>query len=168
MKKFMMVIGIAVLCFVSASAVRAEIRKVGYLDLSRIFDNYEKTKEYDVVLEEQYSRYESERNTKVEKIQEHQGRLALLKEDERRKAEEEMQGLINELQQYDMEQRTELTRRRDERIREILLEVEQVVADYARKEGFDLIFNDRVLIFGSDGMDITDPILKFLNDAYKK
>lgn len=166
MKKWNVVIGAVIFSLLATSFASAEIKKVGYLDLSRIFDNYGKTKEYDKVLEEQYTRYEADRNQKVEKIQEKQGKLSLMKEEEKKKAEEEVQGMINDLQQYDMEQRTDLTKKRDERIREILLEVEQVVANYAKKEGYDLIFNDRVLIYGSDGMDITEPILELLNAAY--
>ncbi len=168
MKKWNVVIGAVIFSLLAASFANAEIKKVGYLDLSRIFDNYGKTKEYDKVLEEQYTRYETDRNQKVEKIQEKQGKLSLMKEDEKKKAEEEVQGMINALQQYDMEQRTDLTKKRDERIREILLEVEQVVANYAKKEGYDLIFNDRVLIYGSDGMDITEQILQLLNAAYTR
>jgi len=168
MKKVNMIIAGLVLLLVTTSFSHAEVKKTGYMNLSRIFDNYEKTKEYDSVLEEQYNRYESERTTKVEKIQEKQGKLSLMKEDEKKKAEEEIQSMINDLQQYDMAQRTELTKKRDERIREILLEVEQVVSNYAKKEGYDLIFNDTVLIFGADSMDITDQILELLNAAYQK
>ena len=154
--------------FLTASFAQAEIKKVGYLDLSRIFDSYQKTKEYDKVLEEQYNKYDAERNAKVEKIQEKQGKRSLLKEEDQKKADEEIQNMVNDLQQYDMAQRTDLTKKRDERIREILLEVEQIVGTYAKKEGFDMIFNDRVLIYGSEGMDITDKILEILNASYKK
>ena len=168
MKKLNSRVGVMVLSLISATFAGAEIKKVAYVDLSRIFDNYEKTKEYDKVLEEHYNRYENERNQKVEQIQAKQGKLSLMKEDEKRKAEEEMQMMINDLQQYDMEQRADLTKRRDERIREILLEVEKVVADYAKKEGYDLIFNDRVLIYGAAGMNITDKILELLNGSYQK
>jgi len=165
-KKLMM--GVLIFLFMSASLVSAQMKKVGFLDLSRIFDNYEKTKEYDKILEDQYNRYDAERKIKVEKIQEKQGKLSLMKDDEKKKAEEEVQTMLNELQQYDMGQRTDLTKKRDERIREILLEVEEVVANYAKKEGYELIFNDRVLIYGSDGIDITDKILESLNEGYKK
>ncbi len=168
MKRVNVVIGIVAAVLMTASFADAQIKKVGYLDLSRIFDNYGKTKEYDKVLEEQYTQYETERNKQVEKIQEAQGKLSLLKEEEKKAAEDALQVMINDLQQYDMAQRTDLTRKRDERIREILLEVEQVVGNYAKQEGYDMIFNDRVLIYGSDGMDITTSILDLLNASYEK
>lgn len=169
MKKVNIMIGALIVVFLAtASFAQAQVKKIGYLDLSRIFDSYEKTKEYDNVLEEQYAQYEKERNIKVEKIQEKQGKLSLLKEDEKKKAEEEIQNMVSDLQEYDMAQRTDLTKKRDERIREILLEVEQIVSDYAKKEGYDVILNDRVLIYGSEGMDVTGKVLELLNASYKK
>lgn len=169
MKKVNLVImGAVMISLMSASFAGAEIKKVGYLDLSRIFDAYEKTKEYDKVLQAQYDAYEVERNKKVEQIQEKEGKLSLMKEEEKKKTEDEMRTMINNLQQYDVEQRTDLTKKRDEGIREILLEVEQIVGNYAKQEGYDLILNDRVLIYGGENMDITEKILELLNASYKK
>ena len=61
-----------------------------------------------------------------------------------------------------------MTKQRDEKIREILLEIEKVVSDYAKQEKYDLILNDRVLIYGDDGLDISTKILELLNAEYNK
>jgi len=152
-----------------ASPVFAQgVKKVGFLDLSKLFDNYEKTKEYDKVLEGEHSGYEKERNAKIEKLKEAQGKLALLKEDEKKKMEEEIEVMRNELVEYDQAQRVDLTKKRDEKIREILLEIEKIVSDYAKKEKFDMILNDRVLIYGSDALNVTDQILTILNESFNK
>ena len=58
--------------------------KIGYVDLSRLFDKYYKTKEYDKVLEGEHKLYEQEGKAKIEKIREAQGKLALLKEDQKK------------------------------------------------------------------------------------
>ncbi len=152
----------------AAPLANAQLKKVGTVDLSRIFDEYQKTKDYDKVLEEQYNGYDKQRQEKVQVIEEKQGKLALLNDEEKKKAEEELQTMINDLQQFDLAQRTDLTKKRDERIREILLEVEQLVSGYAKQEGFDLILNDRVLIYGNESLDITNVILEKLNASYKK
>ncbi len=47
------------------------------------------------------------------------------------------------------------------------MEIEKTVSEYAKKEGISFVFNDRVLIYGADTMNITDPIMKDLNEAYK-
>ena len=48
------------------------------------------------------------------------------------------------------------------------MEIEKNVSDFAKKEKYDVILNDRVLIYGSEQMDVTDHVLKILNDNYNK
>jgi outer membrane protein len=140
--------------------------KWAYLDLSKVFDSYEKTKEYDATLEAQHSAYEKERNDKIEKLKEAQNKLDLLKPEEKDKAQKDLETMRNDLAQYDQQKRTDLNKQRDEKIREILLEIEKIVSDYAKKEKYDIILNDRVLIYGNQSMDISEPVLKLLNDSY--
>ena len=147
---------------------QSEVKKIGFLDLSKMFDNYEKTKEYDKVLEKEHAAYEADRNAKIEKLKEKQGKLALLKEEEKEKMQKEIEDLRNALRQFDKDQQVELTKKRDEKIREILLEIEKFVSEYAKKDKFDMILNDRVLIYGNETMDITDQVLKGLNESYNK
>ena len=141
-------------------------KKVGYVDLSRIFDEYAKTKEYDAVLEKKHGEYEDTRSKKMDKIREAQGKLALLKEVEKAKLQESIEKDKADMLEFDRQQQTELKKQRDEKIREILLEIEKVVHDFAEKEKFALILNDRVLIYGEKTMDLTGKVLKLLNDSY--
>lgn len=171
MKRMPITVGLLVVAFflATASIGHAEVNKVGILNIRLVFDNYQKTIDYDKVLEDQYAKYEAARGEKVEQIQEKQGKLSLLQDDEKKKAEEELQNMISELQDYDREQQTDLTKRRDERIREIMLEIEQYVADYAEKAGFDFILNSNVLIWQSSGVvDISEDIVTQLNATYSK
>ncbi len=141
-------------------------RKVAYVDLSRIFDEYGKTKEYDAVLEKKHGEYQDARNVKLEKIRDAQAKLALLKEDEKAKLQEQIDKDRNDLLEFDRQQQTDLRKQRDEKIREILLEIEKIVREYAEKEKYALIYNDRVLIYGAKDLDITEKILKLLNVTY--
>ena len=136
--------------------------KIGYVDLSRLFDEYYKTKEYDKVLEGEHKAYEQEGKTKIEKIREAQGKLALLKEDQKKATEDEIEKMKNELLEYDRQKKTDLTKERNEKIREILLEIEKIVSGYAEQNGYSVILNDRVLIFADKGLDLTENILKNL------
>jgi len=168
--KILKMVCLSFLCafiFVSLAQAAGET-KIGVLDLSKTFDGYEKTKEYDAVLEQKTKEYEKERNAKIDKLKEVEGKLALLQGEEKEKTQKEFDQLRQELLQYDQAQRTDLGKQRDERIREILLEIEKVVSDFAKKQGYDIILNDRVLIYGSDALDVTDQVLKNLNDSYNK
>ncbi len=137
--------------------------KIGYVDLSRLFDEYYKTKEYDKVLEGQHKAYEQESKGKIEHIREAQGKLALLKEDQKKDTEQEIEKMKNDLLEYDRQKKADLTKERNEKIREILLEIEKIVSGYAEQNGYSVILNDRVLIFADKGLDLTEMILKNLN-----
>lgn len=137
--------------------------KIGYVDLSRLFDEYYKTKEYDKVLEAEHKVYEQDSKAKIDKLREEQGKLALLKEDQKKATEDGIEKMKNELLEYDRQKKTDLTKERNEKIREILLEIEKIVSGYAEQNGYTVILNDRVLIYADKGLDLTEDILKNLN-----
>lgn len=147
---------------------QAQEKKIGFLDLSKIFDSYGRTREYDSVLEAEHQVYTKERDGRIEKLKEAQGKLALLKEEERKKVQKNIEKMTQDLRNFDQVQRTDLTKQRDEKLREILLEIEKVVSDFGKKAKYDLILNDRVLIYGRKALDVTDEILKILNKSYNK
>lgn len=142
--------------------------KVAYVDLARMFDEYEKTKAYDKVLEADNQKFQEERTKKIDAIRDLQGKTAALKEDEKAKMEKDIEKLKADLVTFDQQNRTDLTKARDEKVREILMEIEKTVSEYAKRESYAYVFNDRVLIYGDQSMNITEPILKSLNEAYTK
>ena len=146
----------------------AKDMKIAYVDLSRTFDNYQKTKEYDAVLQKEGEGFQKERDGMISKIRDAQGKLALLKEDEKAKVQADIDKQKSDLIEYDKQKRGELAKKRDEKVREILLEVEKIVSEMAKKEGYDYVLNDRVLIYGDPSQNITEKVLKALNDSYKK
>lgn len=141
--------------------------RIAYVDLSRLFDEYHKTKEYDTVLEAEHKEYEQESKAQIEKIREAQGKLALLTDDKKAALEKEIETMKSDLMEFDRQKKTDLTKERNEKIREILLEIEKIVSDFAEKENYDIILNDRVLIYGDPAANVTENILKVLN-AEKK
>ena len=164
MKTFkMFMIAAAMMAVVISGTPAAEAGKIGYVDLSRLFDEYHKTKEYDKVLEAKHSELEKIGQEKVEKIKESESKLALLKEDQKKSLEEEIEGMKSEAQAFVSQEQSNLTKDRNEKIREILLEIEKVVSDYAEKEQYDIILNDRILIYGNTAQDVTEQILAILN-----
>jgi len=145
----------------------AKDEKFGYVDLSQIFNEYKRTKEYDAELEKETNAFQEERNKMIESVRDAQGKLALMKEEGKTKMQETIDKQKADLLEFDRQKRTDLTKKRDEKVREILLEIEKIVSDYAKKEGYTMVLNDRVLIYGGENLNITDKILKILNDGYK-
>lgn len=154
--------------FVAVSLAHAQEAKFAYVDLAKLFDGYEKTKEYDKTLEADNSKFQTERNKLIEQIRDLQGKAAMLKDDAKAKNDKEMEKLKNEIMEFDRTKRADLTKARDEKVREILLEIEKVVSEYAKAQGITFVLNDRVLIYGKDTHNITEPILKSLNENYGK
>jgi Skp family chaperone for outer membrane proteins len=171
MKSFKVVVMMVALFVAGAFLLpkaHAEELKFAYVNLSKLFDEYEKTKSYDKVLEADNNKFQEERNKKIEAIREMQGKAGALKADEKAKVEADIEKAKNDLLEFDRQKRTDLTKARDEKVREILMEIEKTVSEYAKAQGITFVFNDRVLIYGSDTMNITDPIMKELNDSYGK
>lgn len=146
----------------------AKDMKTAFVDLSKVFDNYQKTKEYDGVLQKEAQTFEAERNGMINKIKDGQSKLALMKDSEKQKLTDELDKQKNQLIEYDKQKRTELAQKRDEKVRSILQEIQKLVEEIAKKEGYTFIFNDRVLVYGDQSLNITDQVLKALNDSYKK
>lgn len=157
-----------VFMFVASTFVRAEELKFAYVDLAKLFDQYERTKEYDKVLEGENNKFQEERNKKIEKIRDLQGKSEMLKDEAKVKNDKDIETLKNEILEFDRTKRTDLTKARDEKVREILLEIEKTVSEYAKAQNITFVLNDRVLIYGKDTLNISDPILKTLNDNYTK
>ena len=157
---------VAVFLFSTVGAFAQAAPKIGYVDLSRLFDEYGKTKEYDKVLEEKHNVYQKERNEKIESLRAAQEKLALLKDEEKNKLQQDIEKQKADLLDFQRSKETDLKKQRDEKIREILLEIEKIVKAYAEKEKYTMILNDRVLIYDNGVGDITEAILKTLNDSY--
>ncbi len=147
----------------ASSVFAADMGKVAYVDLSRLFDEHNQTKAYDKELEAKQKDFEKEMNSRVEKLKDSRGKLALLKEDKRAELEAEIEKEESKLLEYRSQKTTTLTKERNEKIREILLEIEKVVSSYAEKENYAMILNDRVLVYGDPNKNITESILKILN-----
>ena len=167
--KAVKVLGLAVLFGIMATGVSlaADLR-IAYVDLSKVFDGYQKTKEFDAVLQSEGEAFQKERDGMIQKIQDAQSKLDLMKDSEKASMEADIEKQKNDVVAYDKEKRTELAKKRDDKVREILTEIQGIVSELAKREGYTYVLNDRVMIYGDSQFDVTDEVLKSLNDNYKK
>jgi len=141
--------------------------KFAYIDLTRTFSEYNKTKEFDKALTDKESSYTSERDAKVEEVKKLQDKLSLLSEKEKEAKKNEIETKTKNLQDYDRQKQTDLRKEQDEKMKELLKDIEGAVKTYAEKEGITLVFNDRVLVYQTKSLEITDKIIEILNKGYK-
>ncbi len=167
MKRYCVLAGVILGILLLVTPVHAA-DKFAYVDLSKIFAEYNKTKDYDKVLEGKEGVYETERNKKVDEVKQLQEKIELLSEKEKETKTKDLQEKFKSLQEFDRQKQTDLRKEQDEKMREILKDIEEAVRKQAEKDGFTLVFNNRVLVYETKSMDISDKIIEILNKDYKK
>lgn len=158
--------GVLSLGLLSGAAFAEE--KMGSVDLGRIFNEYGKTKDYEKSVTEKTGLYETDRNKKVTEIKQFQDKLNLLSEKEKEAKKPELENKVKTLQEYDRQKQTDLRKEQDEKMKELLKDIEETIKKYSEKEGFTIVFSDRALAYQSKKLDITDKIVELLNAGYKK
>lgn len=152
--------------FVAPALARAE--RTAYVDVAKIFDGYQKTKDNDAKLQASGKKKEEERDALVHEVRRLKDEQALLAEDQREKKQEAIDAKVRELQEFDLAARRELGNRRNETVKEIFKDIDDVVQRYGERKGYDLIFNDRVLLYRNPRFDVSRDILEELNRNYQK
>ncbi len=152
------VIGLALWAGVSFAA-----EKMAYVDLGRIFSEYGKTKSYDKVLTDKEKAYTDEREKQASDVKSFQDKINLLTDKEKEAKKGELEAKVKALQEFDRQRQTDLRKEQDEKMKEIMKDIEVAVKQYSVKEGYTLVFNERVLIYQSQNLDITDKIIAILN-----
>ncbi|OGW78753.1 MAG: hypothetical protein A2Z83_00110 [Omnitrophica bacterium GWA2_52_8] len=145
--------------------VSAEI-KYAFVDVARIFDDYEKTKTNDQQLQDLGRQKEEQRENMVQEIRQLKDELTLLAEDAKEEKQDAVNKKVQALQDFERDTRRELGQQRDRVVKEIFKDIDDTVQRYGERKGVDLIFNERALVYRNDKLDITEEILGDLNKEY--
>jgi outer membrane protein len=168
-KLFVIALSLFTLATVSApAAFAADAGKIGYVDLARVFDEYQKTKTFDKSLETKGSSKQQERDRLVNEVKKLRDEAELLGAKAKDDKQVQIDEKIKTLQDFDRTTRDALRKERDGMVRDILKEIETVIQDFGKQQGYSFIFNDRVLVFKNETSDLTPQIIKVLNDSYAK
>ena len=160
-----------VMCFVLGLVIApggAWAEKTAYVDVAKVFDGYQKTKDNDAKLQAAGKKKEEERDALVHEVRRLKDEQALLAEDARDKKQEAIDGKVRELQQFDAQARQDLGQQRNQTVREIFKDIDDVVQRYGERKGYDFVFNDRVLLYRSPRFDVSKDVLEELNRGYQK
>jgi len=167
MKKGLALTLITIFLFSMPASAQAD-GKIGYVDLSRAFDEYQKTKDFDRALEKTGDVKQEQREKLVKGIRKMRNELELMNERARKKKEGDIESRIRSLQEFDQDAKMELTKERDDMVRDILKEMNGVIQEYGKGHAYSIIMNDRILLYGDEALDLTGEIIKILNERYKK
>lgn len=143
-------------------------QKVAYIDIGKVFDEYEKTKKFDNDLQEQGKVKQKERDEKVLAIRKLKDEQAILSDEKKKEAEVNIERKLKELDEFDQNARGELNEKRDKVVKEIFQDIDGLLQQYGERKGYDFIYNDRALVYRNPKYDQTNEVLKELNESYKK
>ncbi len=165
------VVAILFLVSVSLGAVNLAVaagEKIAYMDLAKIFDEYNKTKDLDKQLENKGTAKQAERDKLVAEIKKLKDELELMGDKGKEAKQAAIDEKIKKLQDFDRESRDALRKDRDDMARQILKEIKDTIDEVGKKEGYFLILDSRAILYGKESDDLTNGILKMLNDKYAK
>lgn len=150
------------------TAGHAMAENYAFVDVAKVFDEYDKTKDNDTVLKDMGQAKEQERENLVKDIRALKDELVLLSDDAKVTKQEALDAKIRELQDFDRDTKRDLGERRSKLVREIFQDIDDVVQRFGERKGYDMIFNERALLYHNAKLDVTEEVLKELNKGYKK
>src|SRR3989338_9077792 len=126
--------------FISAALVGSNTYaadyKIAYVDMAKVFGEYNKTKESEKTLDDRGKVKEADRKKLVDDIRKLKDEQALLSD----KAKSEKQTVIDDkikaLQDFDRKTRDELMKERNDKLGGILKDIEKIVTDYSKEAGY--------------------------------
>ena len=142
--------------------------KVGYVDLAKVFDGYERTKQSDAVLEKKGKQKEAELEGRMNELKKLRQGLELLNDETREAKSRDIEERSEELQRFRTAAARDLRRERDKAAKDILQEIRVGIEDYAKANSFSLILDERSLLYGDAAYDVTAEVLKLLNSRVTK
>ena len=160
-----LVIGAAAVGVLSPSrAVMSGELKIGYVNLVKVFDNYERTKAADAELEKQGKQKDTELQARLNELKKMREGLELLNEQAREAKTREIEQKTDDLQRFKTNTLREIGRERQKLADTIFVDIQRVIDDYAKANGFSLILQkEKAVLYGEPAYDVTDEIMKLLN-----
>lgn len=161
-KKFL-VITILISCLTLPAIAFSDEMKLGFVDMKKLFYDYEKTKDFNKKLEKEDENAKQDIEEKSKKLMRLRDEVNLLSEEARKKKEPELQEAMRELETYRREKVESFLRKKDEMFQEIREDIMKVASKYADKNEYDVILDGAVFVHSSDKYDLTEGVLKELN-----
>ena len=160
--------------FNSTSAFAQAVFKIGVVDTQKVVDEYKKAKEVDGILRTAVERLRSElkdMDDELRQMQEKLDKQRLFLDDEQKDMQmrNEIRLKQEELQNRAKKGQDAIDEKRKELGEPIITEIEELIKNIGKEEGFSIILEKGlVTLYVEPKYDLTDRVLKILNDKYDK
>lgn len=152
--------------FFARGALAAE--KFAYADMIQLISEYGKAKDYEKTLVDKQNAYRAELDKKANEVKQFEDKMNLLSDKEKEAKKEEFETKVKALQDFGRQKATDLRKEQDEKMQEVYKDIGEAIKQYAEKEGYALVFDNRLLVYQNKNMDITAKVMDILNKGYKK
>ena len=158
---------------VAISLISCNQEKTAYVDTTKVIQDYQEMKDVE-------SKFEARRDSLTQlitgpqqqfqqEVQEYQQGMNSMSASQRQAKEQELQQKGQRLQQQQQMIGQQLRNDSDTAIDEVVEKVKDFVAEYGKENGYTYIFGSNEsanIMYAKDGLDITDEIVKKLNESY--
>lgn len=171
MKRVMMMV---VMLGMMNSAAWAAEGKFGYIDMQRALNNSAAGKEAKEQLQVKLKKYQEQINAKQEELQKLKSDLekqgVALSETARAAKEKDYQQKLKDFQRFTKDAEEDLQARDAEFTKKIVVEMEKVVNEFGKKNGYTIIFDARSagMLYADQKADLTEEVLKAFNASKPK
>ena len=137
-----------------------------YIDLLEVFSKYKKTEDYDKILESKQGKKEEgleEQKKQIDKLQEE---LKLIKDSEKEKKKQEIEAKVMSFDEERRQAFLDLRKERDDKMKEILQDIESAVEKYAKKNRLKMVLKKAAVAYGDKSLDKTQEIVDLINKSF--
>ncbi len=160
-----------VITFLLTSLAYTKDLKIGVVDVEKIYNEYEKAKAAREEIQGKRTEKQielSKKQTELKQIvDEYNAKKGKMKEDEMKQYEKKINDLTTEINTFVRLTNQQLLEENRRKTQTLLTDIAKVIQDYATKNGYDLIVDKKSLPYFSNTFDISDEIIKILNQKIK-
>lgn len=154
--------------FINTEDAFCEEQKIGFVSFEKIFESYEKTKEKNENLQKEKYEKEVDGQKMVDEINKLRNEIQLLSEEMKESKQKELTEKMRNLRDFTNDSKESLLKKRDEIFKALTKEIVSIIEEKGKADKYTLVFDDQVLFYKAKASDLTEDIIKILNDKYKQ
>ena len=163
MKKLMLLA--VTLVFVLSGYAKAEEKKIAVFDMKKVFEEYEKTKQFTKDLEEWGNTRKAEVEKKKKEIEDlmkaFYAQSGLLSDEAKKAKQKDIEDKTQDYQKKSQEIIQEFSKQEKLKTDALVVDISVAAEAVAKELKYDLLFDKKALVYGGD--DITDKVIKRIN-----
>jgi outer membrane protein len=140
--------------------------KICYVSLVKVFEMYQKSKDLEQSLVGKGEQKKAELEGQFKDLKKMREGLELLSDQAKEAKAREIEEKADSFKRLKTRSERELLKERNEASRLILDDIEKVIQEYAKANGYALVLDQRTILYGEEVYDATDAVLKVLNERY--